>query len=412
MSIGKRILLIFIFGSMMIFGLSSLLYRPGSENKGDPDNLPEVVEPWITQTVSPGSSIFALLEKLDLPGPEIGLTALRFGEYIDVTTIQPGDTLRVILNEEGNKIAKMMYIQEPTVRHHFVATADSLIYTREALPVQRRERFITGTLETTLDAALLSLGLSPADKQTVNNGLEGEIDFHRDARRGDKFGVYVEERIFEGKILPGAKVLYVSYDGARTGFHELFRYEQEDDKSVLNGLYNKDGKSNNASGVGYPLASIHVSSSFGKRMDPFTGRWTNHQGVDYRARYSTPVYAVANGKVISARYNGGYGNEVRIRHNSGMTTLYAHLASYSVRAGQTVKRGQIIGRVGSTGRSTGAHLHFGLISNGRYINPNRLRMVGAEKLNAEQMVEFERQRDLIRERMRQSQGELLADSRL
>ncbi|MFA5282783.1 MAG: M23 family metallopeptidase, partial [Candidatus Cloacimonadaceae bacterium] len=190
-------------------------------------------------------------------------------------------------------------------------------------------------------------------------------------------------------------------EGKRTGSHELFRYEQDDEKSVLNGLYNKDGKSNNASGVGYPLASVHVSSSFGKRLDPFTGRWANHQGVDYRARRGTPVYAVANGTVTSARYNGGYGNEVRIKHSSGMITLYAHLNSYSVRSGQTVKRGQIIGRVGSTGRSTGAHLHFGLMSSGRYINPSQLRMVGAERLNKEQMAEFEIQKQKIRDMMRQ-----------
>jgi len=410
MNMGKRVLLTAILALVLIFSLSSLFLRPGNDESRKKAALEEIVEPWITQTVSPGSSIFALLENLHLPGPEIGLTAFRFGEYIDVTTIQPGDTLRVILNEDGDKIAKMMYTQEPTVRHHFVASGDSLIYTREALPIEVRERFITGSLQSTLDSALLSLGLRPADKQTINNGLEGEIDFHRDARKGDTFEVYIEERIFEGQILPGAKVLYVSYDGARTGFHELFRYEQDDDKSVLNGLYNKDGKSNNASGVGYPLASIHVSSPFGRRLDPFTGRWSNHQGVDYRARSGTPVYAVANGTVTAARYNGGYGNEVRIRHSSGMITLYAHLLSYSVRPGQTVKRGQIIGRVGSTGRSTGAHLHFGLMSGGRYINPNRLRMVGAEKLNAEQMAEFERQKEQIRERMRQDREPMLAGS--
>ncbi|HCM16606.1 MAG TPA: hypothetical protein DHW79_11880, partial [Candidatus Cloacimonas sp.] len=142
-------------------------------------------------------------------------------------------------------------------------------------------------------------------------------------------------------------------------------------------------------------------SSFGKRLDPFTGRWANHQGVDYRARRGTPVYAVANGTVTSARYNGGYGNEVRIKHSSGMITLYAHLNSYSVRSGQTVKRGQIIGRVGSTGRSTGAHLHFGLMNNNRYINPNQLRMVGAERLNKDQMAEFEIQKQKIRDMMRQ-----------
>ncbi len=408
MNMGKHILLTAILILLLVFSLFSLFHSPHGSTDAQDAALAPLTEPWITQIIPPGGSIFSVLANLELPGTEIGMVSWRFGDFIDVTTIQPGDTLRVILNDTQDKIAKMMFVQEPTVRHHFEAQGDSLVYEMEALPVHKRERFITGTLETTLDAALLSLGLSPADKQNVNNGLEGEIDFQRDARVGDSFQVFVEERIFEGKPLPRAKILYVSYDGTRTGFHELFRYEQGDANSVLNGLYNKEGKSNNASGVGYPLASIHVSSSYGRRLDPFTGRWANHQGVDYRAARGTPVYAVAHGTVTSARYNGGYGNEVRIKHPSGMITLYAHLLRYSVRVGQTVKRGQIIGRVGSTGRSTGAHLHFGLMSNGRYINPSRLRMVGAEKLNKEQMAEFELQKEAIRARMQQNAGTTFA----
>lgn len=398
---GKKTLLILVLLLLVVFSLSSLFNIPGSSTSKDEEGLPEIVDPWITQTIPPGGSIFSVLANLDLPGTEIGMVSYRFGDYIDVTTIQPGDTLRVILSDDGSKITKMMYVQEPTVRHNFEVIGDSLAYNMESLPVQKRLRMITGTLETTLDAALLALGLSPADKQSINNGLEGEIDFQRNARKGDQFKVFVEERIFDGKPLPRAKILFVSYEGNRTGSHELFRYEQEDEKSVMNGLYNKEGKSNNTSGVGYPLSSIHVSSSYGKRLDPFTGRWANHQGVDYRARSGTPVYAVANGTVASARYNGGYGNEVRIKHPSGMITLYAHLLSMSVRNGQTVKRGQIIGRVGSTGRSTGAHLHFGLMSGSRYINPSQLRMVGAERLNQQQMAEFENQKNRIRELMNQ-----------
>jgi murein DD-endopeptidase MepM/ murein hydrolase activator NlpD len=399
MNIGKRLLLTLVLLLLAVFSLSSLFKLSGKTEHEGAESLAAIVDPWITQTIPPGGSIFSVLANLELPGTEIGMISYRFGDFIDVTTIQPGDTLRVILNEEGNKIAKMMFVQEPTIRHHFEASGDSLLYTMEALPVQKQLRMINGTLETTLDSALLSMGLSPADKQSVNHGLEGEIDFQRDARKGDRFQVFIEERIFEGKPLPRAKIMYVNYDGVRTGNHELFRYEQEDEKSVMNGLYNKDGKSNNTSGVGYPLSSIHVSSSYGKRLDPFTGRWANHQGVDYRARSGTPVYSVANGTVISARYNGGYGNEVRIKHPSGMITLYAHLLNYSVRTGQTVKRGQIIGRVGSTGRSTGAHLHFGLMTNGRYINPSQLRMVGAERLNQQQMAEFETQKTRIRAMM-------------
>lgn len=401
MNIGKQILLTLIFLSLAAFSLNGLFSGHKSHTEGQFAPLEKPQEPWITEIIPSGGSIFSALAKLNLPGPEIGKFAFRFGDYIDVTTIQPGDTLRVLLNAEGDKIAKMMFVQEPTVRHHFVAYDDSLSYTKEALPVQKRQRILSGSLESTLDAALLTLGLSPADKQSINNALEGEINFQRDARKGDQVRVFIEERIFEGKPLPRAKVLFVSYDGTRTGSQELFRFEQEDDNSVLNGLYNKDGKSNNSSGVGYPLASIHVSSPFGRRLHPISGRWAHHDGVDYRGRMGTPVYAVANGTVVSARWNGGYGKEVRIKHPSGITTLYAHLSSYGVNRGQSVKRGQVIGRVGSTGVSTGAHLHFGLISSGSYINPSQLRMVGAERLNAEQMREYERQKNTIRSRMQE-----------
>lgn len=399
MSIGKKILLTTILIILALFSLASLFNIKHKPAGAEEDFFKEDPEPWIIKVVPPGGSIFSVLSELELPGPEIGLLAYQFGQYIDVTTIQPGDTLKVIMDEEPRKISKMMFVQEPTTRHHFAVLGDSLSYTLEALPVQKRERVVEGTLESTLDAALLALGFPPSIKQSINNGLEGEISFQTDARKGDKFQVFIEERIFEGKPLPRSKVLYVNYSGQRTGFHELYRYEQDDEKSVLNGLYNKDGKSNNASGVGYPLSAIHVSSPFGRRLDPFTGRWKSHQGVDYRARTGTPVYAVAAGTVISARYNGGYGNEVRIQHPSGLITQYAHLSSISSRVGQTVKRGQVIGRVGSTGRSTGAHLHFGLISGGKYINPNNLRMVGAERLNQAQMAEFEEQKRQIRQRM-------------
>ncbi len=411
MTLGKQILLTLILLCLTIFSLYSLfglLGAPGINPEPQFAPLEKPQEPWITEVIPPGGSIFSALARLDLPGPEIGRIAFRFGDYIDVTTIQPGDTLRVLLNEDGTRIDKMMFVQEPTIRHHFVSYEDSLSYTMEALPVQTRQRILNGTLNSTLDAALLAMGLSPMDKQSINNGLEGEINFQSDARKGDTFKVFIEERIFEGKPLPRAKILYVSYDGSRTGSHELFRYEQDDEKSVLNGLYNKDGKSNNASGVGYPLASIHVTSSYGRRLHPVSGRWAMHQGVDYRGRSGTPVYAVANGTVISARWNGGYGKEVRIKHPSGYTTLYAHLSSIGVRTNQTVKRGQVIGRVGSTGVSTGAHLHFGLISAGKYINPNRLKMVGAEKLNATQMAEFERQKQAIRAKMQARENPALA----
>jgi murein DD-endopeptidase MepM/ murein hydrolase activator NlpD len=398
MNWGKQILFSLIVILLASFSLYSL-FSPSGHSPNDVNKPTVAFDPWIIETIPPGGSIFSVLEKQGLPLKEIALLSFRFGDFIDVTTIQPGDTLKILLSQDKQHIAKLMFVQEPTLRHHFTVTGDSLAYTLEALPVTRQQRIIEGALQGTLDATLLAMGLSPRDKQNINNGLEGEINFQRDARNGDRFRVFVEERIFEGKTLPGKKIYYVQYSGERTGSHELFRFEDKEENSVLNGLYNLQGKSNSTSGVGYPLSTIHVVSKFGKRIDPFFGRWANHQGMDYRARGGTPVYAVANGTVTASSYSGGWGNEIRIKHPSGLTSQYAHLSSMSVRHGQTVKKGQIIGRVGSTGRSTGAHLHFGLISGKGFINPTNLKMVGAEKLTDAQMVEFKAQQDRIRTQM-------------
>lgn len=403
MNWGKQILISLIIITLATFSLYSLFHSIKSPQTVS-NTVKQDIEPWIVETIPSGGSIFSVLEKQGLPLKEIALLSFRFGDYIDVTTIQPGDTLKIMLSEDKQSISKMMFVQEPTLRHHFTVTGDSLQYTLEALPVTNKMRIIEGELQGTLDATLLAMGLSPRDKQQINNGLEGEISFQRDARNGDKFTVFVEERIFEGKTLPGRKIYYVQYSGERTGSHELFRFEDKEENSVLNGLYNLQGKSNSSSGVGFPLSVIHVVSKFGKRIDPFFGRWANHQGVDYRARMGTPIYAVANGTVTAAAYSGGWGNEVRIKHPSGLTSQYAHLSSISVRNGQTVKKGQVIGRVGSTGRSTGAHLHFGLIQGKSFINPANLKMVGAEKLNDAQMAEFKAQQERIRAAMQSLQN--------
>ncbi len=389
---GRHILLGLIGLCLISFILAGFTYNATSpKNLKNPPNSSSDKENWIVEVIPEGGSIFSVLEKSNVPLSEIATVSYRFGNYVDVTTIQPGDTLKLQLSPNKQRISKLMFVQEPTLRHIFTAQGDSLVYAKEQLPVQIRSRLLTGKLEGTLDSSLLALGLLPSEKQQINNGLEADINFARDAKAGDTFSIYLQERLFEGSKLPGSKILYVSYDGERTGKHELFRYEDSTDESVLSGLYTVDGKSNDTAGVGYPLTSCHVISPFGSRIDPIYGRWAHHQGFDYRAHYGTPVYAVANGTVVGACFSGGWGNEVKIRHGNGLVSQYAHLSSMSVSGGQKVVRGQVIGRVGSTGRSTGAHLHFGLLSGNNYINPNQLRMVGAEKLNDTHMTIFKNQ---------------------
>jgi murein DD-endopeptidase MepM/ murein hydrolase activator NlpD len=115
-----------------------------------------------------------------------------------------------------------------------------------------------------------------------------------------------------------------------------------------------------------------LTGTFGGRADPFTGEPANHQGIDISTEKGDSVYATADGVVESASYNGDYGNFMVIRHDFGLATRYGHLSAFVVKPGQIVKRGEIIARVGSTGRSTGAHLHYEILANGKLVNPLQL----------------------------------------
>ncbi len=361
-------------------------------------------DPWIVEIVPDGGSLFGIMEKHQIPLREIATVTYQFSDFIDVSTIQPGDTLKLKLSPSKDKIEAMTFVQEPTIRHQFIVQGDSLVYNEEKLPVQEEIKLLAGKLEGTLSASLDRLGLPNQDAQQIINALEAKINFRRDAKTEDEFQILAQLRYFEGKLIPGGKVLYAAYHGKKAGKHELFRYEDPNPKSVLTGLYGPDGKivrSTSGGGVGYPLGSIHVRSKFGRRIDPVYGHWAMHQGVDYKASYGTPVMAVANGTVTEAHYAGGWGNQVRIKHPSGLTSQYAHLSSIAVRRGQSVNKGQVIGRVGSTGKSTGPHLHFGLMKGGQWINPTNLKMVASEQLTVIQLKDFTRQRDLIKAQLQQ-----------
>jgi len=130
--------------------------------------------------------------------------------------------------------------------------------------------------------------------------------------------------------------------------------------------------------LGSPLPNSKVSSRFGSRIDPFNGRMAMHNGIDFKAKKGTPVKASGAGVVVSASRKGGYGKVVEIRHSNGYTTRYAHLSRMNVKKGQKVKKSQVIGKVGSTGRSTGPHLHYEVRRNDKARNPSKYIKAGYE----------------------------------
>jgi murein DD-endopeptidase MepM/ murein hydrolase activator NlpD len=137
-----------------------------------------------------------------------------------------------------------------------------------------------------------------------------------------------------------------------------------------------------------PAASVMMSSGFGYRADPFTGAAAMHAGLDFKGPIGTPILAAAKGKVVLAGFNGGYGNSVEIRHANGLVTRYAHLSGVDVRKGQMVERGLQIGRMGSTGRSTGSHLHFEVRLNGQAINPRKFLEANPDVLKVQTVAEY------------------------
>ena len=191
-----------------------------------------------------------------------------------------------------------------------------------------------------------------------------EIDFTRDMRPGDRVEVLIERlQSIDGERRLG-KILAARVDVAgRPSF--AFAYQ--------NGFYDERGRSLRRAFLRAPLQYRHISSRFGGRYHPVLKRWRSHQGTDYAAGYGTPVRATADGVVLMAGRNGGYGNVVELRHANGIRTRYGHLSKFAkgLHAGQRVRQEQTIGYVGSTGLSTGPHLHYEFLVNGRPTNPQR-----------------------------------------
>jgi murein DD-endopeptidase MepM/ murein hydrolase activator NlpD len=191
-----------------------------------------------------------------------------------------------------------------------------------------------------------------------------EIDFTRDLRPGDRVEVLIERRESPDGERRLGRILAARVDVAGAPSF-AFGYR--------NGFYDERGRSLRRAFLRAPVAYRHISSRFGGRYHPILRQWRSHQGTDYAAGYGTPVRATADGVVTMAGRNGGYGNLIELRHANGIRTRYGHLSKFAkgVRVGQRVSQEQTIGYVGSTGLSTGPHLHYEFLVNGRPTNPQR-----------------------------------------
>jgi len=248
----------------------------------------------------------------------------------------------------------------------------------EAIPWTSTTLRVEGEIRSSLYDALdqsVPADFLPASQRValawaIADVYDWEVDFTHDIRPGDRFAVVIERlESPEGEKRVG-RVLAGRVEAAG---HPYYAFAFEGDSARGRSFYDEHGRSLRRAFLRTPVAFRRISSRFGSRFHPILGRWRNHEGIDYSASAGTPVRATADGMVTKAGWDGGYGNLIELRHVNGIRTRYGHLSRIAaeVRVGARVRQEQTIGFVGTTGLSTGPHLHYEFLVNGRATNPQR-----------------------------------------
>ena len=215
-----------------------------------------------------------------------------------------------------------------------------------------------------------------------------QVDFQRDIWKNDSFQIIYEEFVNENKkIVDTGEIVFANLNLQNTDL-QLYKFEYEKNKIDY---FDENGKSIKKTLMKTPINGARLSSSYGKRKHPILGYTKMHTGTDFAAPTGTPIMASGDGKVTKAGWCGGGGNCVKIKHNSKYQTVYAHMSKFGrgIKKGKRVKQGQIIGYVGSTGLSTGPHLHYEVIENGRKVNSQKLKLPSGKILRGEERKKFE-----------------------
>ena len=236
----------------------------------------------------------------------------------------------------------------------------------ERAPLQVSTRMGSGSIDSSLFAATDSANIPDSIASQLADIFDGEIDFHRALRKGDRFSVVYEALEADGEVLRTGRVLATQF--VNNG-KVLQAFWFKAPNATEGGYYNAAGVSLKRTYLASPLAFSRVTSGFKMRFHPILQTWRAHLGVDYAAPTGTPVRSVGQGVVESAGWVNGYGNVVTLRHGNGHSTVYAHLSRIDVRRGQSVAQSQTIGAVGATGWATGPHLHFEFRVNGQHRDP-------------------------------------------
>ena len=343
----------------------------------------------ISYVIKNNDTVEKILKKFKIKNEDIRNISAQLKQK-KLANIYSGRKLSLIIKklENGsNTIINLIYPITNTTSIEIRKSKNNFLVNENILQLNKKEVVIKNTIENNLYSSAMKSGLEPNIIVEFARIFGFEVDFQRDIRRGDWFEILYEK--FEddnGKVRDTGKIIYASMfvNGDELNLYN-FNYNNEEE------YYDIKGKSITKSLMKTPINGARLSSSFGMRKHPILGYNKMHRGTDFAAPSGTPIMASGSGTITRARWCGGGGNCVKIKHNSTYETIYAHMKAFAkgVKEGKKVKQGQIIGYVGSTGLSTGPHLHYEVLINGKKVNSQKLKLPSGKILKGEERKQFE-----------------------
>jgi len=355
--------------------------------------LNQIKSPYlnINYEISPGDTIQKILKKYKVKDREIQTVINEYKKFGKSSQLSIGKKIAIIIEKntkEGNSVIKFSVPITKSTTIEITKNEENKIISKKIITKLYKKKILSeNVIKNSLYASAIKAKINPDTIIEFARIFGFEIDFQRDIRKNDYFKVVYEKYFDEsGKFIKSGSILYAHMT---VNGREISLYKFGDDDNY--GYFDINGKSVEKALMKTPINGARLSSSYGMRKHPITGFTKMHQGTDFAAPLGTPIMASGSGTITRAKWCGGGGNCIKIKHNSTYQTIYAHMQSFAkgMKVGKKVRQGQIIGYVGSTGISTGPHLHYEVIVNGKKVNSQTLKLPSGKVLKNEERQLFE-----------------------
>ncbi|MCW9024964.1 MAG: peptidoglycan DD-metalloendopeptidase family protein [Gammaproteobacteria bacterium] len=347
----------------------------------------EIPQEWLTIKVKSGDALAHIFKRNNLSPAELHQIMSLGKSTKRLKSLRPGDIFKFQISEAG-QLQQLLYEYSPLKTLH-IQRQDQQFSARVAeKEIEKRTAYTIGTIRSSLFEAGKDAGLSDSLIMEMVGVFGWDIDFALDIREGDQFALIYEEQFLDGEKVKDGNILAAEFINQGRTYRAL-RYTDAKGRSDY---FTPEGLSMRKAFLRTPVDFRRISSRYGKRHHPTLNKMRLHKGVDYAAKTGTPIKASGDGKIIYRGTKGGYGRTIIIKHGGRYSTLYAHMSRYKkgLKAGRTVKQGQIIGYVGRSGRATGPHLHYEFRVNGVHSNPLTVKLPNAAPIKKQYKDNFMR----------------------